>query len=562
MYVINDLSFDPNDPLFPLPAVPGASWGIQIFTTHNLYGLDPEHCEVRATDSGLSLACDGLSWGGQQRHSPGRVEVVVVVEEDGAVSWRIEAWHDEPLKTVKLLLRDLPDAALRQGWWTATSTAAGSALPPSLWSERPASAAVTYATSSIPMHWSYPHSWLTPWACAGEGSGAVCVSVRDPEVRAKQFYVHIPPYADGKPIVELVWEADARHWAGHVATPEMRLRVCPDAATIDADFSAHLAFLERFYGLDRWEERRDVPAWMRDIRLVLNLNGQHWTGRVFNTFDSMADALRVVTRHIPGERVLAYMPGWEGRYYWAYPFYRPGEDMGGDAAFRRLLATARELGVRVMPMFGANDANAQLYPDWERSAFRMRTDRHVNPVLRYPDWDSDRTGEDDQVFLNPGEPTFRAHLLGQIDAAVRAYDLDGVYLDTTGAWANDPRHNLYEGYHALVGDIRARHPELLIAGEGWYDALLGLFPVNMSWLGVDRAYRYPDILLRYARAFGHLADGAPGDGSTGVHEAGFMPPPPTATTRGHIPALNIVNDTIARYGDEVARICRAAAGSS
>lgn len=30
---VHDLSFDPRDPLYPVPALPGARWGMQLFTT-------------------------------------------------------------------------------------------------------------------------------------------------------------------------------------------------------------------------------------------------------------------------------------------------------------------------------------------------------------------------------------------------------------------------------------------------------------------------------------------------------------------------------------------------
>jgi hypothetical protein len=539
MYV-NDLSFDPRDPLYEAPGLSGVRWGLQIFTTRNLYGLDPQRVSLTHEGEGVRLVSEGLSWAGQQQRARGRVEARAVWQ-DGALTWRVEARHDEPIKAIKLLLWGLPDAALGQGWWHPT-------LP---------DGEVVRPTGEQPLLWRYPWpEWLTSWACAGD-DGGVCVSIRDSEVRAKRLYVYMPPYAGGKQVVELVCEEDARRWGGHFETPEMRLRACGSAGEVRHDFEEHLAFVEQVFGVPVWEKRQDVPVWFRDVRLVLNLHGQHWTGYVFNTFDRMAEALRFMTRHIDGKHLLAYLPGWEGRYYFAYPFYRPGEALGGDAGFRRLLATARELGVRVMPMFGMHGANAQLYPEWEQVAFRNRTDRYVELINR-PDWDSDRSGEDDQVFLNTGEPVFRHHLLTQVSSAVAHYDLDGVFLDTSACWFNDPWHNLYDGYRALVAELRARHPNILIAGEGWYDALLALFPANQSWLGVDLRYRYPEVLTRYARALGHLMDGTPGTGSTGVHEGGFRVPKTIEPQPGHIPALGIADGTLEKYGEEVVRVCRKA----
>jgi hypothetical protein len=221
---------------------------------------------------------------------------------------------------------------------------------------------------------------------------------------------------------------------------------------IARDFDDHLAFVEGAYQLPRWEARGDVPQWFRDVRLVLNLHGQHWTGFVFNTYDRMAEVLEFASQQVPGHRVLALLAGWEGRYYFDYPNYRPSDDLGGETGFRRLMRAAHRLGVHVMPMFGATGANATQYAGWRRAVLRNRTNRYAELVNR-PDWDGDRSGEDDQIFLNPGEPRFRRHLIDQIDRTVEAYRVDAVFLDVSGVWFNDPRHAMYRGYQSLVRDL-------------------------------------------------------------------------------------------------------------
>ncbi len=426
---VYDLSFDPRDPYFDLPGVPGVQWAIQVFTTHNLYSLNPTQTRITEHGGTIQLVCEGLSWAGQQKHMSGYVEAHLE-HQDGAWHWRISARHHEPLKVVKLLLRGLPEQVLSTGWWQPTSARRTDSLnnpqptQASFGADQISEANEVWKTTPLrPLRWRYPWpEWLTPWACAGkvDSPAFVCLSMRDPEVRAKRLYVHQPPYNHQQPIVELIFEEDATRWRNEIETPVMRLHICQTFSEVEADFEDHLAFLEGAYGLQRWETRPDVPDWMRKIRLVLNLHGQHWTGYVFNTFRRMEETLRFVTQYIAGEQILAYIPGWEGRYYYAYPNYRPGLDLGGDGAFRQLLQTARELGVKVMPMFGMHGANIQVYPDWERSAFRSRTNSYVK-LVNCPDWDTDRAGEEDQVFLNPGEPTFRQHLLEQVSAVVRDY---------------------------------------------------------------------------------------------------------------------------------------------
>ena len=541
---IFNLSFDPRDPLFDLPGLSGVRWGIQIFTTDNYYALNPDKVQVEASEHAVHVTCSGLSWGGQQQRSDGRVEVDLRTD-DGAFVWTVQAWHQDPIKSIKLMFWGLPQSALAKGWWQATSDKDD----------------VFHPTHDAPLLWRYPwREWLSAWACAGDAAQAICVSVRDSQVRAKRLYVFQPPYAPGE-VVELVCEEDATRWGGHFVTPSIRLRLCSSAAEIDADFSAHQAFIEAAFKLQPWETRSDVPGWLHKTRLVLNLHGQHWTGYVFNTFDRMAETLRFITEYIPGDQLLVYIPGWEGRYYYAYPNYQPGEAMGGGPAFKRLMQTARELGAKMMPMFGMHGANTQRYADWRQAVFTSRTSGYAR-FVNFPDWDSDRFGEDDQVFLNPGETGFRRHLVQQIGAIVDDYQVDGVFLDTSACWFNDPRYNLVAGYQLLTDELHRSYPDLLIAGEGWYDAMLRYFPVNQSWLGVERNYRYPQLLTRYGRALGHLADGTPGHGSTGVHEGGFHPAPPQRPTVGHIPSLGIADDTLSKYREAVIQICRTAAANN
>lgn len=560
-----DLSFDPGDPFFAAPGPSAAMrWAVQIFTLENVYGIDPARTSYEVDGDRGTLRASGLSWAGQQRRCAGgvRVDVERTTESDHpgdeTFTWRIEAGHDEPIKAVKLVLRDLPADALGVGWWQMTSPEGVTSRPRYL----------------EPVRWRYPWpdddpwpEWETPWAAAGDPAttSVVILSSRDEKVRAHRLFVHEPPWADGDAIVESIVEEDAREFDGSFVVPALRVRVIaptdPQAAraATDEDVEAHLAHLEAVYGLMPWSVRDDVPEWFREIRLVVNLHGEHWTGYVFNTFDQMADALRFVSEHIDPGAVMAYVPGWEGRYYHDYPVYRPGAALGGADGFRRFVGVAHDLGVRVMPMFGVHGANVRRYPSWEQAAFRTRTNRMVTLVNK-PDWDGDRSGEDDQVFLNPGEPNFRAHLVGQVRAVIEDFEVDGVFLDTSACWFNDPRFNLVDGYHALREELRARHPGILFAGEGWFDAMLGVFGVNQSWLGTNRRFRYPQLLERYARAVGHLSVGAPGAGSTGVHEGGYYPGASPDVAPGHIPSLAIVGDTIAEHGDAVADFCRRVGG--
>jgi hypothetical protein len=534
---VNDLSFDPAHRWFPVPGWPGIEWAVEVFTVNDALGPAPTAC----TFDGARMHATGLQWLGGQRERAGTVDAETSTDGDVA-RWRITANAPDLVKGIKLLLRGLPSAALDAGWWTPT-TPSGDTLTP---------------TPQVPVALTYPwESWQTPWVCAGESGPAVTLSVRDDTVRPKRFHVSTPHWSP-VPVVEIVCDELATRRATTFTAPEIRLRVCATESDIRLDLVEHLSALEGMYGLIGWAQRTDVPAWADDLDLVLTLHGQHWTGHVFNTFDQMAAILRDITTDLPGERILAYLPGWEGRYYWQYPQYGPGVDLGGEEGFARLVATAARLGVHLMPMFGANGAHVERYPNWEASVLRSPSNRYT-ALINAPDWDNDRAGEDEQVFLNPGEPAFRAHLLDQVSNLVARYAVAGVFLDTSACWFNDPRFDVYDGYRDLVTELHRRHPQLLLCGEGWYDALLALFPMNQTWLPMASPPRYDDLPMRYARVLGHLHDGAPGTGSTGVHEGGTRPIAQPLHIPGYVPALSVVSDTFTHHREAVREFCHAVA---
>ncbi|GAA0509850.1 hypothetical protein GCM10011581_42920 [Saccharopolyspora subtropica] len=537
-YIDTDLSFDPRDPYFPTPGPSGVEWAVQVFTTTNGYGVNGAH--VREGDL-VHVHADRYALLGQQRTVEAGELDVTVTWTAGLLEWSITARHDEPVKAVKLLLRGLPPDQLRAGWWTP-STGRG-------WA---------HGVNGQRFQLEYPGpDWVTPWVAAGPEDDGFVLSVRDPLVRRQILHVHQPPYAL-EPVVELVHVPAAGARSTTCRVPSIRLLMGTNALVADADLDEHLSFVEGAHNLVPWSARADVPEWLRHTALVVTLHGQHWTGYVFNTFVQMADALRFVAQHIDPHRVLAYLPGWEGRYYYTYPCYRPGPDLGGDEGFAELARTARQLGVRLMPMFGGHGANVVQYPQWERAVLRNDTNRYVE-LLNRPDWDTDRVGEGDQVFLNPGEPEFRAHLVESISAMVRDFGVDAAFLDTLGYWFNDPRYEVIDGCRRLTAELRRRHPHLVLAVEGWWDALSAIFPLSQQWFGLDRDLRKPRVLTRYARTTGHLAVGTPGLGSTGVHEKGFVPRPPDVARDGHIPVVGIVDTTLPTYAEEVASICRWAA---
>jgi hypothetical protein len=517
-------SFDLADPVFDCF---GRRVSFQLVTLENLYGLDPSRTQVSTSGDEWRLAAEGLAWAGQQQRAPGAFEATVRRVGQERLRLRMRARAPAEIRCVKWLLRDLePELAVRRS--------DGSEAPVSRFGEL----------------LEYPTRLPAPLVCFRAGAEQLALRAEDPRVRAKRFAAwveRVGPLA-GRGVVEWIHEEDATRFAPQLEAPELWL-AWNDAA--DAALAEQLAFAERAHGLLPFEQRPDVPDWARKLRLVATLHGMHFTGRVFLPYREMLEVLRFLALRVPGEAILAYLPGWEGRYYWQYGDYRPEPRLGGTAEFARLCDGARALGVHVMPMFGANCANLRLPAlaatpgDWHlASATGNRF--HGNQ----PDWDLARAHDTGwQAWLNPGQPGWRARLAEQIEQVLDAFGLEAVFLDTVHAWTNDPHAPVFEGVRALVERLRAHTPGLLLAGEADYDALLGLFPLfQRPWWE-----RPPAWTARYVRRFAHLCEGEP-RGLTGVHEFGVWKPPDAPAETGVLPTLAFQDGTLESERDAIEQV--------
>ena len=522
---MHQFSFDFHDPIFDLN---GWRVGLQVVTFENTYGLDPERTEVSSDGGRHTVECSRLTSAGGQRKHPGRAWITASPSADGL---KLTAGTDAPEKVrcLKLLLCGLPASNLiGRRWESGPVPPAGTVL-------------------RYPFDPEAPLALHTPLVFLSDPSGGfIYFRSLDQQVRCKRFAFYP---ADDAVSVELIHEEAAHEMESSAVTPTWRVGRCPDA---EAVVKEHLAQLERATGLQPWETRPDVPAWAREIALVVSVHGMHWTGHAFNTYEDMLRTLEWVCERIDGHRVLAFLPGWEGRYYWQYGDYRPEPRLGGAKGFRTLADGARRLGVALMPMFGANCANTRL-PGFDRWGEPSRLRSAAGLVLHgnKPDWDTSRANDPGwQAWLNPGAPAWRQRLLGQVSDLVAEYRLPAVFFDTHHFWENDPRYPVYEGLVALRDGLKERFPDLLVAGEGWYDALGAVTPVSQ----VGATARWHQIFSRYCRTFGHLMWGDPSRSSTGVHEAGATGAGQVPDERHWWPTVTIVDGTLERAPEKVEQV--------
>lgn len=527
-------SFDLQDPIFEFE-----NWKLsfQVITLENIYGIDPSHTLVNQTADGWQIDCSRLSWAGQQQRAPGALTIRVRRESDRRLRIGMDARAPHKIRAVKMLIRDLPEIAVLD----------------LLDNDRP-----------IPYDGildKYPNPLRLPLLFA-RLPDSQCLGMRceDEHARAKRFasYQERMGSLKGTYTIECIHEDDARWFDTQTTVPDW---ILDRGVDIEAFRGEQLAFNEAHLGLIPWEQRTDMPAWTRDLRLCLTLHGMHWSGFTFNTYDQMLEIIRFAAQRIDGSQILAYLPGWEGRYYWQYGDFRPEPLLGGEEGFARLCAGAKSLGVHVMPMFGGNCANS-----WFPNFHTFGPSSHMKSATRnvfhgnQPDWDLSRAQDTGwQAWLNPGAPAWQTELTRQITRLADQYDFDAVFIDTVEVWANDPDFNMREGYRQLVDRLRAGRPDFLVTAEDWYDGLLSIFPVfqqSGNWRQV------PDWVGRYVRLIGHICDSEPSRGSTGVFEWGYTPYKPLPDRDPYITTIAFTDGTLENAQVEIeAAIAQAKARS-
>jgi hypothetical protein len=458
---------------------------------------------------------------------------------DGAILCDAEAECDRPIAALATIVRGVPRGRLSAG-----------GAP--FFDPRDDEVLLGYPFSGSDLFGPQGNGGLTTPLVLVQGAdgSTMAISSLDDRVRTKRFYFQ--PGESGYR-VECLVEAEAWRERTRFRAPTWRIAA---STTVAAAADAHYAHVETAFDIARWDTRPDVPDWMRRTALVVTLHGMHYTGYVFNDFARMRVILEWIATRFPAERVLAFLPAWDGRYYWDYPNYAAADRMGGEVGLRNLIRAGQALGFKMMPMFGANTANRR-QPVFARVADAVAERRDGDRFdLNWVDWNNDRHQDGWLAYMNLGVESWRTWLGGRIADAIERYGIDAYFLDIAGGWVNNPQADMHDGLRQLVETLRRRFPHVVAVGEMHYDALLAVIPMYHSF-GQTLVARQ---VQRYGRFFQHLSHPAPGRGSSGVHEAGFgrWDRQTLSLSEAAIPTLNIVDDTFDTYRAEMDAVIQAA----
>ena len=501
-------------------AFDGLKFAFRIVTFENVYGLDAAAVTTERAGDRLKIRATSFQYAGGQRRCPGELEAEIWREGE-SLRFKADTSHQHDIKCITILIRDLAEPP--EGYeekvygWPLGPTDLTDHFPfHDIPTEGGGTAAILPATTTLR---------YKRWAVYREHSGEYVLNISEDE-----------EYTKRSP------EMHGSEWVLYRNQSQELLT------------SIWYSLLERERGLRPWNERTDVPGWFRKVSLVLNMHCESWTGYVFNDFERQLEILKWIADRYDADRVLVYLAGWDGRYYWNYPLYEPSEACGGVEGLKTLVSGAHELGMHVVPMFGVIASNYQNTKKLGLEKAACTTHYGIEEICDWTDWDEDLSNEPVWQPLNVGEPGFRKYLFDRVCDITDTFGTDGVMLDISGRMPRDPRYSLYDGLVALVEDLKNRYDNFLLFGENGCDLHLPLFHLFHHAAGYDAGHPF----FRYCRSSYHLFCGAPGKGSNGVFESGRNPYVRIDPTLPAIPTLAIVNDTLPDYAEEVARALQAA----
>ena len=285
---MEDLSYSFPSPHFYLG---GFEFSVMVYTFRNVYAPKMDGIKLEQNGDTLLAKCQGLVWAGGQMEIPGNVTVkACVCEQDILVEASASLEEvSEDIRSIKLVIHGLSEGKIIN-----------------LTDARP---------KTIPeegLILKYPEGWRdvgTPLVIMKtESDRLIYFQSLDNMVRDKWFVFVPSEYGIN---AELIFEEKATEMTNCIQSPSWKIGY---GKSLEEIYEPHRLHVEKSYGLSPWETRTDVPEWARDISLIASIHCQHWTGYIFNDYAEVLENLKKICSQIEGRRVLAYLPGWEGRY--------------------------------------------------------------------------------------------------------------------------------------------------------------------------------------------------------------------------------------------------------
>jgi hypothetical protein len=412
--------------------------------------------------------------------------------------------------------------------WELSSLALNKVIIPalggqSLSSSMPVGSVLTYK---------YPFWWNAQFLIGARRKGGVWLYTRDQDPSFKML--RVKKYADGFGLV-YGFETDAQ---SDMKKLDVKWFVDGYKGSWRKPVDIHRAWMESAFNLKPYGEHPHYPAWMDDIRFILELWGMgNESPKPHHTFDDMMKRLRAWSKLYSASNTLVYLPGYAERGIDSRtPDYNPSGKLGGHVKFKELIDYAHKLGYRVMIHTNvlAITYTHPLYKKFKRYQVVDVFDRRLGWGL---DMDGDWLAEPYFAYMNPGYKAWGDLMTTVLGKLIRDYELDGVFLDQTLLAFNTSKGpNFNKGMRSHVERLQKAFPDVLFGGEGINDYILPALPYvqihgidsisevhaldgQISWRHAHPVSTY--LMGRYTRFGAHLLTKHPSSPFFKLQEAAY-----------------------------------------
>ena len=445
----------------------GHQFFIHVLAQDRLF--DAADFDIRSVSDGLDAKATKLSYGNGTQSCRGSIQVKLRKKENGDINWMVSATSPRLIKGIKVEMTNVPFEKLinSSGGIPKIDDESGYAE---------AFPAGAYPSRSLPTS-GIRGTWL-PWEVAQfmvieAPDKTLLLRSEDYPPQFKRYWIF--RHGDKADLI-IYSEANASERQKKYTTPIYFLETVDNLAD---GVNRHVAWMKKAYGLVPFDERKDVPEWLKNICLNLTFHCHATDGAILNTFATIEEKIKQVAKYFDPHLTHIHIVGWDGQWDFTWPHLTPDPLLGGTQGFRQLVDTAHKLGYHLglhMNVMGLSYSN----PDFNKlkhfldHQIRDSQDRRVDWAY---DWDGDEVDEKIFAYISPDYKPWRDYLIGQILKVVNEYNIDDVHLDQATTMINDSRHNHIRGLNALLRELRAALPqEVVISGEGISEPVLGLYP--------------------------------------------------------------------------------------
>jgi hypothetical protein len=509
----------------------GLSVAVRLSTMNNIYAPDPERISIEKKEDTIILNASALIGGGGDIKCDGNLVLGLENTKDGNLLISASGFHDSEIcRGMTLYIKGI----------NIQSFISDSANMPSH----------PFVKSGIhPLY--YPgRDAMMPLVFAETGKESFFFLSKDKKIRPKAFSAYYDFICNEK-IVILSHQERFIERTTVIEMPQWKIGKVKDRAKIIRE---RFRDLEENFGLYPFEKRKEY-LWLKNIKFILNLHGEHWTGHIFSTFDQMAERLRWVCRHIEGEKFLVFLPAWDGRYYTTYPEHEPSEQLGGSHGLRNFISEAHRLRTKIVLMLGGpNLATYKFLKEHNIFECVMRNEwGDYKSISAGLDWNGDLFPEPGGYIINFGNPRLKDYMFKSVSSLFDNYSIDGIFLDGAMRYENTPDYCPAEGIRDFCEKIQSKYPDKLLMGEDGYDVLwsaFGLYATSWQPLGLENS------MLRYTRQSMYLSH-PDYKGSGGVHEqAWFSEGSNHVINDKTIPTISITRDIDEEQADTLGKIIK------